>query len=982
MKSATLSLAVALAVVCSGVRAANVYRIDIDSTDGGGGPIETAPGWTSLNASGVSNNATVTVDGVTFQPASADGSRVRRSGVSPNPNALTGDFVFDDGPGEAVILKFGGAGDLQAGTWQADVYINDAGAAPGTQIVGWRKNNAETIVSTSVSPHATDPAVSFQFTSDGTSAYDVFSRENNSSNRSRLNAVKLTYLEPADLNVNLGKTASSTEAGYANFFADDNVAGTHSARVMGVDITVTETGSPSNLRAIDRGNTAYAGAMEKLTESWMGTSAQGSALTVTLDGGDLVAGDYSWTSYHHDQSNQTGRMNVDVSTDGGATFQRVSSYLDITNGTSSASPSPGALSFELAADGSSDVQVRFTAADSGSANDFTVVNGFSLQPYTAPGVVLGQELIRNGSFEQRDLPSGGHDDTDPTGWIGLNDNGGGTGRVGVMHEARDQVTDTPDGEQWAHTQGDGAQMGQRIADTSWIGSAVDVSYLVSRRSNETTATNHKVQVVAGTFESYEGGTVLDTVDYDGPLASTSTYNQVELQLLPKGDPGANTHLWLVFEHDIPGGGQMLFDAVSAAMAPAPTAPQLKVDFGSSSNTGGGPGGTQPNFVPFEDTESGGTPPVVNAYASAMGADGDVDVKISGYTHFRDYAAVTGTFAGKSPLLSDNVLRNSDGTLKLTLDDLKPGVYEITTYHHSTEYGSGTIDTRLFDAAGLNQVVANGVPVTPGTDPAAVSTQTFQFVAGGSSVVIDFLRASTSGRIALDGFELTLVQAGRDVIKTEVLALDINDRGAPGPANTQAGFQEFLLGGTEDNDFGGVTTHSYGGIDVTLTHSNGGNIGDRRRTQPTNGGDFTQQELLRDLVFARGTSAADGLDVLIEGLLPGQQYEVTLWSFDDGSPSSRLSDWFVNGGLAMDNYVFHGNDDPISDAVYSFSFLANADASGELLIGGRAAGGSNPNVFLNALRLTRVDQVPEPATMFLAAMGLSALGAYARRRRKA
>ena len=66
-------------------------------------------------------------------------------------------------------------------------------------IVGYRTGNTiaaktETIVETNVIPVPDGPAVTFRFTSNGSSAYDVFVRENNSQNRSRLNAVSLRFI--------------------------------------------------------------------------------------------------------------------------------------------------------------------------------------------------------------------------------------------------------------------------------------------------------------------------------------------------------------------------------------------------------------------------------------------------------------------------------------------------------------------------------------------------------------------------------------------------------------------------------------------------------------------------------------------------------------------------------------------------------------------------------------------------------------------
>lgn len=195
---AIMLLLVGVTVFSRQAVAAPPYLIDIDSTLPAG-PIATEAGWTSLDAT-AGNGSGVTIDGITFSVGSVDGSRLRLASGSPNPNALTGDFIFDDGAGQAVILFFGGAGSLPAGLWQVDLYTYD-GSFPdglGTQIVGYRTNGAETIVSNAVLGDPVNPAISFSFTSDGVSAYDVFVRENSDFDRSRLNAVRLSYVpEPS-----------------------------------------------------------------------------------------------------------------------------------------------------------------------------------------------------------------------------------------------------------------------------------------------------------------------------------------------------------------------------------------------------------------------------------------------------------------------------------------------------------------------------------------------------------------------------------------------------------------------------------------------------------------------------------------------------------------------------------------------------------------------------------------------------------------
>lgn len=194
--------------------AATLYMIDIDSTRTSGtattgGPVFTEPGWVSLDATNPvdSNGASASVDSVVFAIASADGSRIRTSGSNPSPSALTGDFVFDDGDGQAVILIFGTAGSLQAGTWKVDAWNWDSGVASfetNIQIAGYRTNGVETIVSTNVVPHPTDPAVSFMFTSDGVSEYDFFFRDNSTANRTRLNALRLELIPEPGMAALLG----------------------------------------------------------------------------------------------------------------------------------------------------------------------------------------------------------------------------------------------------------------------------------------------------------------------------------------------------------------------------------------------------------------------------------------------------------------------------------------------------------------------------------------------------------------------------------------------------------------------------------------------------------------------------------------------------------------------------------------------------------------------------------------------------------
>ena len=189
--------------------AAVVYSIDIGNADN---PLAES-GWSALNAPTAGDGGTVNVSGVDFTLSSSDGSRLRGSVGSPDPNALTGDFAFDDGANQAVILLFGGAGDLAAGTWQVEVWAYEANGGVGNQILGLRTNASDSspatingtfqgngTVTETMGSDPVNPSATFTFLSDGVSAYDVFVRENNANNRSRLNAVRLTAVpEPSSI---------------------------------------------------------------------------------------------------------------------------------------------------------------------------------------------------------------------------------------------------------------------------------------------------------------------------------------------------------------------------------------------------------------------------------------------------------------------------------------------------------------------------------------------------------------------------------------------------------------------------------------------------------------------------------------------------------------------------------------------------------------------------------------------------------------
>lgn len=217
----------------------------------------------------------------------------------------------------------------------------------------------------------------------------------------------------------------------------------------------------------------------------------------------------------------------------------------------------------------------------------------------------------------------------------------------------------------------------------------------------------------------------------------------------------------------------------------------------------------------------------------------------------------------------------------------------------------------------------------------------------------------------------------------VLSLDFDERVA-NPAtnaiNTMPGFESFLI-----DSVGGITaiqtapiTRTFGSISVTLSGS-GVTPGhdDRLRAVPTNNATFTDSALLKDFVFSRDTTGNDGLDVSIAGLEASRYYRCVIWSYDNGSGGSRVSDWFANGTLVKENYTFDGRVLPANNLSYRFSFVVASDAAGILAIQGRrkpstdTAGAATLGVFLNGLQVEPT--FPEPAITIPPAGGTRRLG---------
>jgi hypothetical protein len=247
-----------------------------------------------------------------------------------------------------------------------------------------------------------------------------------------------------------------------------------------------------------------------------------------------------------------------------------------------------------------------------------------------------------------------------------------------------------------------------------------------------------------------------------------------------------------------------------------------------------------------------------------------------------------------------------------------------------------------------------------------------------------------------GMLLALI-AFSDVASGALLSVDLNDRtGGAGstPSPTLAGFGSFLMSGTTAAS-SALESQVVAGYTVTLqafddnqdenTVTTGiqntvGQIDDRLRTTPVNGGSLTYAELYSDIIFA-GTSVGPtgGMDLTVSGgaLLPNTQYTVSLYDFDSGStpaPQPRTAKWLDgnNADALVVNTSFSGATLPTTNDQYKFTGVAVTDGAGKLNLKGRntspnaTSGATTIGVILNGFEIS---EVPEPGTFGLAMIAI-------------
>ena len=351
--------------------------------------------------------------------------------------------------------------------------------------------------------------------------------------------------------------------------------------------------------------------------------------------------------------------------------------------------------------------------------------------------------------------------------------------------------------------------------------------------------------------------------------------------------------------------------------------------------------------------------------SQLGNENRVRVEVAsaasgGRMGFRDRGNTTGALAD----LAEDFVFNLDGTrLNLTLGSLKPGRYDITTYHHDlTTSISGTLDTGVDDARGSEQPRTSGVAITNGSADPGIGSTSFSFFSDGVNPVVVHVDENTANLALLNGFALS--PAAESLRVDFALAGSAND--------VQDGFVDFSRGATTTGGQTEVYSSSLGS-DGTVTVRVAAQDNSLQWRDRGNSGAAELADVAEDFVFD-----PTWVELTLEGLAPStylmtsyhhdlthvaSPLDIDVW--DDGGDGRRAVSGLVqmvssSGNPALATFLIFSDGSPVT---IRFTDLGTGDAIARL----------------NGFSLTAV--VPEPSALVLAGLGLCGLVLVGARRRR-
>lgn len=193
------------------------------------------------------------------------------------------------------------------------------------------------------------------------------------------------------------------------------------------------------------------------------------------------------------------------------------------------------------------------------------------------------------------------------------------------------------------------------------------------------------------------------------------------------------------------------------------APALAVDFGG--------GKTSPTdqdvqtyffgFTEYTANAGGINGPLSRVVDTPVGVGGNVTVSIdSEASLFNVDPRNRGDASGSLGNLIEDHFKSQSNGMELTLDGLKAGIYELTTWHHDGGGGAtgNLIDIFVTDALGALRQVVDGLVTTGGLAPSNIASATYTIYSDGiNPITILFDDATASDHeTALNGFQLLVI----------------------------------------------------------------------------------------------------------------------------------------------------------------------------------------------------------------------------------
>ena len=182
------------------------------------------------------------------------------------------------------------------------------------------------------------------------------------------------------LKVDFSQNSTPVQSGFQGYLAEHEVANTFVTQSFQVEentvsIKINWPAGTVNtaMQMIDRGvNTNQE--MNDLLRDWIGTDGRVAKVPMILTLSGLPSGSYEWTSFHHDNNDQTGMFNVKIEDANGTTIKN---GIDISNGNLSVNLVT-VLKSTIKSDGS-DVKLTFEMNSyPDNSTSFFVMNGFTL----------------------------------------------------------------------------------------------------------------------------------------------------------------------------------------------------------------------------------------------------------------------------------------------------------------------------------------------------------------------------------------------------------------------------------------------------------------------------------------------------------------------------------------------------------------------------------------------------------------------------